>query len=396
MRKLYLLLLFALSPILLFAQAGTISGKVTSADLGTPLAKASVFLSNATFGTSTANDGTFTMQNVKSGQYELVVTYVGYDSYHQTILVGATPINLKIEMHLKSYDLQEVNIVRHPFSKENFAKFIKYFLGTSDNAKKCRILNPTAIDLYYHTFEKKLVGTADEYIMIENKSLGYRIKYLLGGFELDEINQIVSYGGQYQFEDLKGTKKQLEIWRKKREDAYYGSSMHFFRALERNELDSAGFKMYRLIRTPNPERPPQIVIVQNIDKFMAKGMIDSANHWKELYNLNKFRETMIRTPTRPYEVLRTTDEAGVFAVTFPDCLYVVYTKKRDEDSNSYVYRPLDMANYMSTIITLYKPYTLIDLNGIVMLGKSTLYEGAWSNDKVADQLPVDYAPADKH
>src|SRR6185437_3342401 len=102
-----------------FAQDGTIIGKVTSVDLQIPLAKASVFLSNATYGTSTETDGSFALRGLKPGQYELVVSYVGYDSYHKTLMVGTSPINLNIEMHLKSIGLAEISVSAHKFSKEN-------------------------------------------------------------------------------------------------------------------------------------------------------------------------------------------------------------------------------------------------------------------------------------
>ena len=395
MRFVYSFLIVIILPTLLFGQAVNVTGKVSSADLLSPLAKASVFLTNSTYGTSTTADGSFALADVKPGQYELVVTYVGYDSYHQTIMVGNKPLDLKIEMHLKSFALNEVNIVRHPFSKDNFAMFVKYFLGTSENARKCRILNPTVVDLDYHKYDKTLTGRADEFIVVENRSLGYHLKYLLNNFKYDGINQIISYGGQPLFEDMKGSKKQIATWRKRREDTYYGSSMHFYRSLERDELDKQGFVMYQLIRKPNLERPPQALIVEKIDEFVAKGRIDSANHWKELYNLNKYHETMVREPIKTIDVLRQTDQPGVFGITFPNCLYVVYTKKHNNDVNDYTYRPLNMENYMSTIITLYKPYALFDLNGVVMSTKSTLYEGAWSHDNIADLLPVDYAPGEQ-
>jgi hypothetical protein len=394
MRFLYCFLLVIALPVLVAAQTVNITGKVTSTDILGPLAKASVFLTNSTFGTSTAADGSFTLYDVKPGQYELVVTYVGYESHHQTILVGAKPIELKIEMHLKSFDLQAVNIVRHPFSKENFASFVKYFLGTSENAKKCKILNPTAIDLYYNTYDKTLTGRADEFIVIENKSLGYKLKYLLNEFKYDGINQIISYGGQPLFEDLKGSKRQIANWQKRREETFYGSSMHFYRSLMHNNLTEQGFEIYQLIRKPNKERPPQIVIVKNIDKFVAQGNIDSANHWKELYNLTRYHETLIKQPYSANDIVRKTDQPGLFAFTFPDCLYVMYKKKFDNDLTSNVYRPLNMPNYFSTIVTLYQPYAVFDMNGVVISSKSTLYEGAWSHDNIADLLPVDYAPGE--
>jgi hypothetical protein len=140
MRFVLYLLIAVMLPQFVFAQDGaTITGKVTSADLQIPLAKASVFLSNATFGGATDNDGNFALRNVKPGQYELVVSYVGYESYHKTILVGSAPINLNIAMQMKSIGLAEVTIGVHKFSKENYAMFMKYFLGESANARQCKI-----------------------------------------------------------------------------------------------------------------------------------------------------------------------------------------------------------------------------------------------------------------
>ncbi len=65
-------------PTFLLAQTGTITGKATAVDIKSPLGKASVFLSNATFGTVTAEGGTFILNGVKPGQYNLVISILGY------------------------------------------------------------------------------------------------------------------------------------------------------------------------------------------------------------------------------------------------------------------------------------------------------------------------------
>jgi hypothetical protein len=392
--KLYLLL-FLLMPAALMAQTGMIKGKVMSADLQAPLSQASVFLSNATYGTATASDGTFILENVKPGQYELVVSYVGYDSYQTTVLVGSGTITLNIEMHLKSYGLNEVNVVSHKFSKENFAMFTKYFLGTTENAKQCKILNPKIVDLNYNRFDKTLTGYSNDFIIIENRALGYKLKYLLSEFKFDGINEIITVGGRPVYEDLKGSKSQLIRWHKAREEAYYGSSMHFFRALKDDDLYAQGFIIYRLYRRPNHNRPPQFQIIKKIDQFQATGPQDSLNYWINLHNLRRYQEDLLKPPLFRNDIFFKTDSAGIFGLTFQDNLYVVYTKKHDEKPNSEVYRPLDMENFAVTIVTLYTKYAFFDLNGIVMTNKSTLYEGDWADRKIPELLPVDYAPDDK-
>lgn len=396
MRFRFYLLLFVMLPAMLMAQSGLIRGKVTSADLQMPLNEASVFLTNSTYGTASASDGSFTLANVKPGQYELVVSYVGYDSFHQTIMVSqGSVITVNADMHLKSYGLGEVAVVSHKFSKENFAMFLKYFFGDTPNAKQCKIVNPKSVDLYYNSFEKSLTGHSDDFMIIENKALGYRLKYLLNSFKYDGLNEIISYGGQPLYEDLKGGKSQQAKWHKAREDAYYGSSMHFYRSLMHDELKDQGFLIYHLVRTPNPERPPQVTIVKKIDKFEAGGQIDSANRWRHLYNLRKYIETLGTLSLTPEDVMVKTERPDIFGISFPQTLYVVYTKKHDTFNDDLIYRPLSMENFMVTIITLYTKYALFDMNGVVISDKATLYEGAWARNKIPEMLPVDYAPDDK-
>jgi hypothetical protein len=74
MRRWWFIVMFLWLPMLAVAQAGFISGKITAAGTKTPVARASVFLSNASYGTATADDGTFTLSGIKPGQYNLVVT----------------------------------------------------------------------------------------------------------------------------------------------------------------------------------------------------------------------------------------------------------------------------------------------------------------------------------
>ncbi|NNU34638.1 hypothetical protein HK413_12165 [Mucilaginibacter sp. S1162] len=63
----------------------------------------------------------------------------------------------------------------------------------------------------YFTYSKKklLLGAeSDNFLVIENRGLGYRVKFLLKDFKSDGINNIVSYGGQRLFEELPGSKSQ--------------------------------------------------------------------------------------------------------------------------------------------------------------------------------------------
>ncbi|MGI4020414.1 MAG: carboxypeptidase-like regulatory domain-containing protein [Janthinobacterium lividum] len=384
--------LIIIVPVISFAQTGTITGKVTAIDTKSPLAKASVFLSNATFGTVTADDGTFTLNGVKPGQYELVVSILGYENFSQSILVGEKPQQLVIEMIPRPIQMKEVIITTNVNWKKNYALFVKDFIGTSANSKLCKVINPHSVNLIYHKKTQTLEASTDEFLVVENKALGYRVRFLVNQFSSNSLTNEIRYSGQVLFEELKGSKTQLQKWKLKRQEAYYGSSMHFFRSLSRQNLQQQGFVMYQLQRKPNPKRLPEALIRQKYEQFNGSNNRDSVNYWNQMAQQPRFIENLFKEPLKIEDVLRNTDQAGLFALTFPDLLYVVYTNKHDEKITNDIYRPLNMENYAVSLINLFKPYALFDLNGVVVSQQSTLFEGDWANDKLAELVPVDYTP----
>ena len=395
MRIPLLIFLIALLPAVAFAQNSEITGKVRIAGTQTPIDQANVFLSNSTAGTSTRTDGSFILSGLKPGQYTLVVSIVGYDTYTKSVLVGSQPINLDIELAQSNTQLREVVITTPADWKKNYEEFEKVFIGTDENAKYCTVINPHIVTLQYHKSTQVLEAYTDDFLIVENLALGYRVKFLLKSFEYDRLSGIIRYEGQQLFSELKGSKKQVEIWHKNRRDTYYGSHMHFYRALYQNKLDSEGFIVMKYTRELNPARPSEKVIRQKLKKF-NDGMAvhrDSAIYWVGLAKMSKYyKEALDKKPTPAEEILQPTNQQGVYQVYFKGYnLYVVYTKKREKDDFQDMYRPLDMPNYQTSVVSATEPY-VIDSNGIVFGDSSPLYEGTWSKSRLSDLLPVDYVP----
>ncbi|MEJ7589338.1 MAG: hypothetical protein WKI04_17415 [Ferruginibacter sp.] len=73
--------------------------------------------------------------------------------------------------------------------------------------------------------------------MIINNMLGYKIHYDLAEFSYDDATGQTYLNGYTRYEDL-GTDKK---WLKNRQASYYGSTLHFYRSLIRNELYEQGF-----------------------------------------------------------------------------------------------------------------------------------------------------------
>jgi hypothetical protein len=399
MRFLRLLMFCFLLPTIALAQTASITGKVVTKASKAPVARASVFLSNSSFGTLSAGDGSFLLNRLRPGQYTLVVTSVGFEDFTQKIQVGDEPVNVEVELVPKTIQLREVNISTNTKAdwKRNFEQFKKDFLGSDDNAKLCRILNPDVIYFTYHKKALTLEAETEKFLVIDNKALGYRVKFLLKDFKSDGIAEVISYGGERLFEELPGSKAQKKAWQKARDDAYYGSPMHFYRSLYTNKLTEEGFELHHLTRYLNPARPADDVLRQKINKFKSLNMIDSANHWIEVANMSKYYlDKVTQTPYASFELLRQTKTPGIFAITFPNYLYVMYTKKRDENNYRDIFRPLDMPNYEISVITLpdNPPVAFFDKNGIVINGEP-LYEGTWSKSRLSQLLPVDYVPSEK-
>jgi hypothetical protein len=387
-----LIILCLFLPLISLAQYGIITGVVTHSGAKTPLARASVFLSNSSIGSATTEDGTFTLSGIRPGQYELVVTILGYEDYSKTVLVGREPIKLDIELIQKPLQLREVVITSNADWKRNYEVFKRDFIGIDENAKKCKVVNPHVIDLVYNKPKQAVEASSDEFLIVENGALGYRVKFLLKDFSTSKLTRIVSYEGRVLFEDLPGSETQKKIWHQKREDAYYGSTMHFYRSLYAGKMASEGFVIRKLLRIPNPLRRPEELIQQKIKMFNKYYNRDSLNYWIDQNNMVRYRDQLVREPMHDYDILRSTGQQGIFAMTFKDYLYVVFTKKREETDFKDLYRPLDMENFETSVITLYQPYALFDMNGVVISSRSTLYEGTWSKAKLSTLLPVDYVP----
>ncbi|MFB6454958.1 TonB-dependent siderophore receptor [Chitinophaga sp. Hz27] len=100
MKHLYLILTLLLINVTLFAQTGTIKGKVTTSD-GQPTPYVTVGLKDMKKGTFTTEEGTFTIKNVKPGNYVLVISHTGTKTLEQPVVVTAdhtTTANASLEV----------------------------------------------------------------------------------------------------------------------------------------------------------------------------------------------------------------------------------------------------------------------------------------------------------
>ncbi|WP_067030063.1 TonB-dependent receptor [Allomuricauda sp. CP2A] len=118
-----------------FAQTASISGKVT--DNGEPIPLTNVVLKGTEMGAATDIDGLFELANVEPGDYVLLVTSLGYQSYQTKISVSTNEsktINIQLEPSAQSLDETVVTGTLKPVS---------------------RLESPVPVEVYSPTFLKK-------------------------------------------------------------------------------------------------------------------------------------------------------------------------------------------------------------------------------------------------
>lgn len=105
---------------------GTIFGKVTEATSGQLVEAANVALEGTSYGTTTDADGDFRITNVPAGDYELVVSSVGYGRESKSIsLAPQQSLEVNFSISASSTQLQEVEIIgRKETAYRNDVSFI--------------------------------------------------------------------------------------------------------------------------------------------------------------------------------------------------------------------------------------------------------------------------------
>lgn len=109
--KFSLLFIFAIVSLFAQAQNGTVRGFVYEEETGEAVIFTNVFLKGTSIGASTDVNGYFSVTQIPEGQYTLVVTYLGYDTFSEEITVRAGDITTeKIFLKKSSVQMQTVEI----------------------------------------------------------------------------------------------------------------------------------------------------------------------------------------------------------------------------------------------------------------------------------------------
>jgi len=90
------------------AAGGTISGRVTDAATGNPVAQVRVLVAGTQNGTLTADNGRYTLRVTTTGSVTLDVNRIGYEAQKLTVTVGATPVVADVQIKQAAFSLAAV------------------------------------------------------------------------------------------------------------------------------------------------------------------------------------------------------------------------------------------------------------------------------------------------
>lgn len=375
----------------LWAQDQVLKGRVLDEKTNEPVAFASVFINTTTTGTLTNEKGEFAL-TVKAGNYEIIVSIVGYEP-----LVLALDTRKKLaasylfKIQPKTYSLQTVGVKgkRDDSWYDNLKIFKEQFLGRSEIAQQCRLLNEDQLVIVFDPETALLEVKSDEVLKIENRELGYRINYLLTEFRYEMRQGYVAYLGYPSFELMEGNKSQQKRWAKNRQRAFKGSVMHFVRSLRNQKLEEEGFNLRRLIRMPNPNRPTEEELNEARQKIREQGSFRKDDPLDKILakaSLPKIIEKL-DTARVSYDEYLKKDQ-----MVFEGFFQVVYTGEKEEPA--YVLSQSHHRNrqptFQTSVFYLKTDSVLLEENGSLLPPLGVMFEGYWGWEKVGDLLPVDY------
>jgi len=112
--KLITYILFLCTVSLSIAQTD-LNGLVLDKTTNEPIVFANIYFPQLEKGTSTNENGAFTIKNVPNGTYKIIISYVGYETYSKSISIPPNA-SMVFELTASAIEMEDV-IVSIPFHK---------------------------------------------------------------------------------------------------------------------------------------------------------------------------------------------------------------------------------------------------------------------------------------
>jgi CarboxypepD_reg-like domain len=361
-RCFYYIICLLLFSLVSFSQT-TITGKVISEDTNLPIASASIYFNNTSFGTASNELGEFSLALPNLANLELIVSSVGFE-----IIVYKIQPN-EISNHFYTFKLkkkesllQGILILSDATRRKYLQLFKDNFLGITEEAASSSITNLDAVYFTKPIDEKNGFNAyTDTPLIIINKRLGYKISFQLQEFYYNEKNGSTFFYGFTRYEELGDKKK----WIKNRRKVYYGSTLHFFRSLISNTLQKEAYSVFSIKEDSLKQADGTIKKIEMAIPVTAAQLIQKDSTNKDNYILSSKNKIMVQYNRQP-------------------------ASKEYLQRRIFINGNLHMG--FRSYLVLSNSVVEIDRNGILINPLSVLFNGYWIYEKAANLLPYNYTP----
>jgi hypothetical protein len=330
---------------------------------------ATVFLGGTKHVVSSDTGGHFILTNLRTGDYKIIVKVVGYKPLVKDVQIRQQEQQLVLQLLPDAKYLKSVTVKPDRSWLEKVETFRTQFLGESENAGKCKLVNPGVLSFSYDRATGDLNVDADDLLVITNPQLGYRLKYALTHFVYNEKKGSVVYEGYPSFEELHASKEEEAEWKANRRKAYLGSIHHFMRSIYNQNCKAEGFMVYK---------------IKNRDPFGAVGT-------------TKVGVKIDYNPVSFDSLLTVVDDHHK-KLEFSDALYVIYTKEKEQEN--YTAGQHSFAGWYATRRMPDGEISIVNRLGPISIEESGSYiptpwlyfEGYMGWEKIGDLVPFEYDP----
>ena len=235
-----------------------ITGVVLNEETNKPIPLVEVFISGSTFGSITSEEGKFELET-SYFPCQLIASHISYAPFNK-LVDAESRTDLTIRLIPYQHEIKEITVESMSRRKDNMELFKRGFLGWDDIASTCTILNDSVLSFMWDSLV--FTATAHQPVLIDNPKLGYRIKIILKNFKLiykpkdykrihrgrkikpDVTGAIYHIVSNFYYSPYPpGTRREQERIEKTRLRVFYGSKMHFLRALYSGQLKVHGYKI---------------------------------------------------------------------------------------------------------------------------------------------------------
>lgn len=369
--------------------AQTVRGSVVS-DKGELLPEVNIYIDGTRTGTVSRDDGSFSLSVPAGNLGNVVFQKEEYETFTSPV---SDLMNKSLKVVLtRTHEIEEIRLV--PYTAEAFKKYIKYFLDTfiGSDHENVKIKNQNTLKFSFDKENKLLRVKAPKTLIIENKNLGYQIRYNLISYTADFNTRMINYTGTSFFTETRNTDK-IKL---NRLNAYDGSMLHFFRSIYENKISEDRFVVNHVVKVPNPQYPNEEELKTLKDfraMFKPSGTLkipDNISDIMQRKNSQKpYALAIVKTLTPDTDYVKR--ENGQVFFSFKDMLQVNYQKYFYELKGKQFLKsefPVTLTSYLHPEGETFE----VSKEGNITTPDLLINEGDFSKNKIENMLPLDYKP----